>query len=234
MTPLVSIQDLVKHYQALRPLRIKTLTVSEGDVVSLFGLDAQAAEVLVGVLTGALVPDEGEVRLFDRSTKEIGDAEAWLAMLDGVGLLTERAALIEQFTVEQNIAMPFTLEVDPVPAGVKAQVAALAEEVKLAPDALSLQVGRADPELKVRVRMARALALGPRLLVAEHPSATLPRASVPAVARDLARIAASRRLAVLALTADEAFAGALGGQVLRHEGATGALKAQGFWRKLFS
>jgi ABC-type sugar transport system ATPase subunit len=88
MTPLVSIQDLVKHYQALRPLRIKTLTVSEGDVVSLFGLDAQAAEVLVGVLTGALVPDEGEVRLFDRSTKEIGDAEAWLAMLDGVGLLT--------------------------------------------------------------------------------------------------------------------------------------------------
>ena len=37
-------------------------------------------------------------------------------MLDGVGILTDRAVLIGQFTVEQNIAMPFTLDVDPVRA----------------------------------------------------------------------------------------------------------------------
>ena len=35
-------------------------------------------------------------------------------MLDGVGILTDRAVLIAQFSVEQNIAMPFTLAVDPV------------------------------------------------------------------------------------------------------------------------
>ena len=65
--------------------------------------------MLVGLLTGALLPDAGDVQLFGKSTRDVGDSDAWLAMLDGVGILTDRAVLIEQFTVEQNIAMPFTL-----------------------------------------------------------------------------------------------------------------------------
>jgi predicted ABC-type transport system involved in lysophospholipase L1 biosynthesis ATPase subunit len=234
MTALVSIRELVKNYQALRPLRINELSVEEGDVVSLLGLDAPAAEMMVGLLTGALLPDSGEVRLFNRSTNDIDDSDAWLAMLDGVGIVTERAVLIDQFTVEQNIAMPFTLDVDPVGESVKSQVAALADEIGLGRETLNVPVGRAGAEARTRVRIARALALGPRLLLAEHPSASLPREAVEAVARDLKRIAAARRLTVLALTADEAFARGLGGRMLRHEPATGALKPPGFWNKLFS
>jgi len=234
MTTLVSIRDLVKNYQALRPLRVKELTLVEGQVVSLFGLDAPAAEVLVGLLTGALVPDNGEIRLFDRRTTEVEDTDAWLAMLDGVGIVTERAVLIEQFTVEQNIALPFTLEVDPVAESVRPQLAELAREVGLAPDLWPVPVARADAEVRARVRIARALALGPRLLLAEHPSASLVRDTVPRVARDLARIAAERRLAVLALTADDAFARSLGGEILHHEPATGAVRPQSIWRKLFT
>jgi putative ABC transport system ATP-binding protein len=230
---LVSIRDLVKNYQALRPLRVKALTIGEGDVVSLFGLDAPGAEVLVGLLTGALLPDSGEIRLFDRSTADVEDAEAWLAMLDGVGIVTERAVLIGQFTVEQNIAMPFTLEVDPIVESVTAQVAALAEEAGIDESLWKVPVARAGSEAETRVRIARALALAPRLLLAEHPSASLARESVDRVARDLAQIAARRGLAVLALTSDDAFAKALGGQLLRHEPATGVLKPQSRWRKLF-
>jgi predicted ABC-type transport system involved in lysophospholipase L1 biosynthesis ATPase subunit len=233
MTPLVSIRDLVKEYQALRPLRVKELSVREGDVVSLLGLDAPGAEVLVGLLTGALLPDSGEIRLFDRSTADVPDTDAWLAMLDGVGIVTERAVLIEQFTVEQNIAMPFTLEVDPLVESVRPRVAALAEEVGIDRSLWNVPVARVGTEAQTRVRIARALALAPRLLVAEHPSASLARESVDSVARDLARIAAARRLAVLALTADDVFAKALGGELLRHEPATGALKRPSAWRKLF-
>ena len=233
MTPLVSVQRLVKNYQALRPLRIQQLTVNEAERVSVVGLDAPAAEVFVGLLTGALLPDEGDVRLFGRSTAQIEDSDAWLAMLDGVGIVTERAVLIESFTVEQNIAMPFTLEVDPVRADVKPSVEALAREVGLSPAVLQVPVASAGDEAKVRVRLARALALGPKLLLAEHPSASLPRELVTTFAADLARIATSRRLAVLTMTADNAFASALGGELLMHEPATGALKSPSKWRKLF-
>jgi predicted ABC-type transport system involved in lysophospholipase L1 biosynthesis ATPase subunit len=233
MTALVSVQNLVKSYQALRPLRIQELTVDEAQLVSVFGLDAPAAEMFVGLLTGALLPDEGEVRLFGRSTAHIEDSEAWLAMLDGIGIVTERAVLIESFTVEQNIAMPFTLEVDPVRPDVKPLVEVLAREVGLAPAALHGPVARAGDEARARVRLARALALDPKLLLAEHPSASLPRAAVKTFAADLAGIAARRRLAVLTMTADSAFANALGGRLLTHEPATGTLNAPSVWRKLF-
>jgi predicted ABC-type transport system involved in lysophospholipase L1 biosynthesis ATPase subunit len=233
MTPLVSVHSLVKTYHALRPLRIRQLTVNAGDIVSLYGLDAGAAEMLVGLLTGALLPDEGEVRLFDRSTADVADSDAWLAMLDGVGIVTERAVLIEQFTVEQNIAMPFTLEIDPIQAADRPSVEALAREVGLQQSQWSTPVARAGAEATARVRLARALALGPRLLLAEHPSASLPREAVSRFASDLAGIAAARHLAVVAITADETFARALGGRTLTHEPATGALKPPGRWRKLF-
>jgi ABC-type lipoprotein export system ATPase subunit len=233
MTAIVSVQNLLKKYQALRPLRVQQLTVDEAKLVSIFGLDAAAAEVFVGLLTGALLPDEGEVRLFGRSTAHIEDSDAWLAMLDGIGIVTERAVLIESFTVEQNIAMPFTLEVDPVPADVKESVAALAREVGLAPATLQVAVARAGVEAKARVRLARALALDPKLLLAEHPSASLPRETVKTFAADLGRVAARRQLAVLTMTADREFASALGGELLIHEPATGTLNAHSRWRKLF-
>jgi ABC-type nitrate/sulfonate/bicarbonate transport system ATPase subunit len=81
--------------------------------------------------------------------------------------------------------------------------------------------------------LARALALNPRLLLLEHPSATLPRDAVARMATDVKRIADRRRMALLTITADVEFAAALGGSVLTHEPATGALKPPSVWRKLF-
>ena len=230
---LVSVRGLVKNYAGLRPLRIQSLDVERGEVVSIAGLDAQAAEVFVGLLTGALLPDEGEIRLFDQSTADVADSEAWLAMLDGVGIITERAVLIEQFSVEQNIAIPFTLDIDPINSEVRPKVESLAREVGLDRAAWPVPVGRAGAEAQTRVRIARALALEPKLLLAEHPSSSLPRETVRGVASDLARIAKARALAVLTITADLEFARALGGDMLMHEPATGALKPQSVWRRLF-
>ena len=85
----------------------------------------------------------------------------------------------------------------------------------------------------MRVHLARALALGPRLLIAEHPSATLPRDSVPGFAADLARVARTRGLGLLALTSDDAFARALGGKRLVLHGGSGDLKPVSLLKKLF-
>lgn len=230
---LVSVRKLTKNYQALRPLRVELLEVRRAAIVSVTGLDAQAAEMLVGLLTGAVLPDEGEVHLFGRSTHDVADSEAWLAMLDEVGIVTDRAVLIGQFSVEQNIAIPFTLQVDPLAEEIRPRLRQLAEEVGLESAQLVRPVGQSRPEVVARVHLARALALGPALLIAEHPSATLPRDSVAPFARELARIARAREMAVLAITTDTAFSDALGGQTLTHEPATGALRARSAWRKIF-
>lgn len=233
MTPLVHIRGLRKDYQALRPLRVSALALGPGEIVSIGGMDALAAEMLVSLLTGAALPDEGEVRLFDRSTSEIPDADEWLALLDGVGLVTARAVLIEQFSVRQNLALPFTLAVDPIAEDVRPRVDAVADEVGVLERERDVAVGAAGAEVVTRVRLGRALALGPRLLLAEHPTADLPRDRAAAFGEDLARIARARGLAVLAITADEPFARALGGRRLAHQPATGACAEPGFWGRMF-
>jgi ABC-type lipoprotein export system ATPase subunit len=233
LEPLIIVQGVVKDYQALRPLRLSSLVIGRGDVISLMGLDATAAEMLVGLLTGALLPDQGEIMLFGRSTRDVTDSETWLALLDGVGIVTDRAVLVGQFSVEQNIAMPFTLAIDPIADEVRQRVAALAAEVGLASADLAARVGDTRPDVQARVRLARALALAPSVLIAEHPSATLPAESIAAFASDMARIAHGRTLAVLAVTGDQRFARAVGGEILMHEPATGQLRRRSGWRKLF-
>lgn len=229
---LVEFSGVVKDYQALRPLRLAHLRVAPRDIVSVSGIDAHGAEVLVHLMTAAVRPDAGTVRLFGRSTADIDDYEGWLAMLDGLGLVTERAVLLAQCSVAQNLALPLTLEIDPVRPDVVPVVRQLAEEVGLAPDVLDVPVGAAAPDIVQRVRLGRALALGPRLIVAEHPSASLPRESVAAFARDLARIVAAREAALLAISADRDFTRALGGTRLVLDPKTGTLAGPGLLERL--
>ena len=232
-TPLLEISGLVKDYQALRPLRIKSLTLVPGDLLAVSGLDAVAAETFVHLVTGATLPDSGDIALFGSNTRTITDGDAWLKSLDGVGMVTARGIVIEMFTVLQNIAMSFTLEVDPIDPEVLPKATALAREVGLADATFDVAAGRSSPDAHMRIHLARALALGPRVLIAEHPSASLPRESVAAFGADLARLARSRGLALLALTADDELAKAIGGQRLDLIAATGELRPVGFFKKLF-
>jgi ABC-type transporter Mla maintaining outer membrane lipid asymmetry ATPase subunit MlaF len=128
---LVTVERLTKNYQALRPLRIASLSLERAGMVSIMGLDAPAAEMLVALITGAVLPDEGDIHLFGKSTRDVVDSAAWLEMLDDVGIVTERAVLIGQFSVAQNIAIPFTLQVDPIADDTRPQVERLAREVGL-------------------------------------------------------------------------------------------------------
>jgi len=231
-TPLVEFRGVVKHHQGLRPLRIADLRLAAGAIVSLHGPDAQAAEVLVNLMTAASAPDEGAVWLFGRSTAEITDYEAWLGMLDGFGLVTERAVLLGQCTVAQNLALPLTLEIEPIRAAVMPRVEALADEVGIARTALATPIAAADSDTVQRLRVGRAIALDPRLIVAEHPSASLPRSGVATFAGDLARIARDRGAALLAISADREFTKALGGTALTLDPATGAVSRPGLLARL--
>ena len=233
MGPLLEVRGLVKHYQALRPLRIRELSVEPGAVVSIAGLDAAAAQTFVHLVTGATLPDEGDVTMFGQNTRAISDAVAWLKSLDRVGMVTARGILIGAFSVLQNIAMSFTLDVDPIDPRIVPQAGALARDVGIEPAAFDQPAGTTPPQTQMRVHLARSLALGPKILIAEHPSVTLPRDAVAAFGADLAKAARSRGLALVAITADDILAKAIGGQRLELVPATGELRAPGLLKKLF-
>jgi ABC-type transporter Mla maintaining outer membrane lipid asymmetry ATPase subunit MlaF len=221
---VLSVANLRKTYQSLRPLRIRALTVGAGERVAVSGLDAGAAEVLVNLVTGASVPDEGEVVVMGRSTASIADGEEWLASLDRFGIVSPRAVLLDSATLLQNLAMPFTLEIDPIPDEVASRATALASEAGLASDVLPQPIARLTPEIRVRAHLVRAVALDPQLLILEHPTAGLPESDRRRFGSDVARIAEARSLATLIISEDTEFARAAAHRVLALNGATGELR----------
>ncbi|MGE5244397.1 MAG: ATP-binding cassette domain-containing protein [Betaproteobacteria bacterium] len=221
--PVVELAGVSKDYRGLRPLRIVRLDVAAGEQVAIVGLDRPAAEVLVNLITGAILPDEGAVRLFGRDTSSIADGAEWLATIDRVGIVSDRAVLLESLSVVQNLAVPFTLDIEPPPDSVRGRATALALEAGLPESTLERPVAELDGELRTRVRVGRALALEPAILLLEHVSASVAPARVAAFAADLHRIAAHRQLALVAATADRGFASALRSRVLTHEPASGRL-----------
>lgn len=226
---ILRLHGIQKNYGGLRPLRIQELEIRAGERVSLLGLDPSAAEVFVNLATGAVLPDQGEVFTFGQNSKSITDSAQWLAILDRLGLVSDRIVLLDAMSVAQNLAVPFTLDIDPIDEHIMREVHRLARELKLEEEALAQPTGLVSPLARARIRLGRALALNPRALILEHPTATLDSAAVGDYVQDIVRLADARGLSLVALTADKAFAGALGGRVLVQHPATGALERQSRW-----
>jgi ABC-type transporter Mla maintaining outer membrane lipid asymmetry ATPase subunit MlaF len=231
---LVELRSVRKDYRGLRPLRIEHLDVYEGQAIALLGFDQASAEVLVNLITGAMLPDSGDIRVIGKSTRDIPDSREWLHTLDQFGLVSERAVVLDQLTAEQNLAMPLSLELEELPPEVRGRVRPLAHEVGLGDSELHQSMAALSPAMRLRVRLGRALALNPRVLLAEHPNASLPAADAAAFAADLSRIVARRGLASLVITADVGFARAAAEDVLTLQPATGELKRGSGWKRWFS
>jgi ABC-type transporter Mla maintaining outer membrane lipid asymmetry ATPase subunit MlaF len=222
-TAALEVSAVSKNYGALRPLRVQALVVQAGERVAITGLDGPAAELFVNLVTGAALPDEGEIRILGQCTAEIATGDEWLASLDRFGLVSPRAVLLEGATLVQNLALPFTLEIDPVPPDIGRRIVTLAEECGIAADVLDRLVGELPPALRARLHLARAIALDPALLLLEHPTATIPESDRRALAADVVRVCEARSLTMVAITADPEFAAAIAHRSLVLQPATGAL-----------
>jgi putative ABC transport system ATP-binding protein len=220
----LKIERVIKGYQGLRPLRLASLIIMRGERVSIAGLDGPAAELMVNLVTGAAVPDQGDIWIFGRRTADIATADDWLAWLDHFGIVSERGVLLEGSTLQQNLAMPFTLEIDPVPPDVAQRVNTLARECGLSEDLLSMRTAELPSDARLRAHLARALALSPRLLLVEHPTARVPESERETLAADIARVCDGRELSALVITNDDAFAQGVAGKNLRLDAASGELR----------
>ena len=226
MTTVLEFAGIAKDYRGLRPLRIAALRVAAGEHVAILGFDQPSAEVFVNLATGATLPDAGQVAVLGRPTSAISDGADWLATVDRFGIVSDRAVLLDQLTVIQNLAMPFTLAIEPPSSGVRDRAAALAREVGLPETSWDAPVSQLDAAGRVRVRFGRAIALDPAVLLLEHISASVARDGVETLGADMRSVAGGRGAALVAVSADETFARAVASRVLTLEPSTGRLKEQ--------
>jgi ABC-type iron transport system FetAB ATPase subunit len=123
----------------------------------------------------------------------------------------------------QNLALPFSLDIEPPRPEVADQAARLAREVGLADQLLSQAITALNAAGRMRIHLARALAFDPGVLLVEHPSAHLARHEAAALGQTIRRVASERAAAVVTMTADVDYARAASERPLRLDPATGRL-----------
>jgi putative ABC transport system ATP-binding protein len=232
---LIEVRDVSKNYGGLRPFRLRALTVEPGDCVVIDGPDRQAAAVMTDLLTGTILPDDGSVVIDGRPTSALAGPDDWLAFLDRFGIVNDRVALLDELTIAANLAVPLTLDLDPMPVGLRRTVGLLAADVGLDPTMLDMRLRQATPLSRLLVRLGRAIALDPAILLVEHPTAELPEArDVAAAAGTLRRVARRRGMTTVIVTLDRRIPRDVASRHLTWLAASGEITERRGWNRWFS
>jgi phospholipid/cholesterol/gamma-HCH transport system ATP-binding protein len=154
-----------------------SLTVNEGETLTVIGGSGSGKSVLLKCLVGLETPDAGRV-LFEGQDLAGFDEDDFRPVRARVGLVFQQAALFDSLTVAENIAYPIR-ERSPgmPPAEVEERVHATLERVAL-PDAGPLRPSELSGGMRKRVGLARAIANEPDVILWDEPTTGLDPLSV--------------------------------------------------------
>lgn len=103
MTPLLAAHDVVKRYGDVQALSGVSLSVREGEFVSIIGPNGAGKTTLVNVLTGLLPPTSGTVTFKGRDVAGVGPVR--LAAL-GMARSFQLVNVFPGLTVAETLAVP--------------------------------------------------------------------------------------------------------------------------------
>lgn len=200
---VVTARDVWKSYDGRSDvLQGVSLDVSSADSVLVWGANGSGKTTLLSILGGLDIPTKGSVVIIGREISRLKESALAKIRLHDVGFVFQTHNPIDDLTVEENVALPLRLARRPADA----RTAQLLEAFDLARLA-----ARHSKEISVgerqRVAVARALANGPKVILADEPTSALDAKGTAAVleAFDLART--SFRAALILTTHDAAVQG---------------------------
>ena len=173
--PRFEMRGIRKTFGATIAVAGVDLAVAPGEVCALVGQNGAGKSTLMSILSGALAPDEGTMTLDGRPYRPRNPMEARRA---GVAMIYQELSIAPHLSVMENVV----LGMEPVRFGVvdRPRVRATAREALLRlnhpeidPDAPAGSLSVAGQQV---VEIARALAVGCRVLVLDEPTSSLGRA----------------------------------------------------------
>lgn len=169
-TIALRLTEVRKSFGAVRALKGVTLEVRAGEVHALLGENGAGKSTLMAVAAGSLQPDEGTVEIAG-GTLDTASPSAAQAL--GLGVVYQHPALAEDLTVVENMLLSMPRKLRPsyskAPAWAREALATIGAE-KIDVSSRISELTAAETQL---VEIAKALALDPKVLILDEPTAAL-------------------------------------------------------------
>jgi lipoprotein-releasing system ATP-binding protein len=171
----VEVSGLNKSYevgvQRLHVLRDLELSVAQGEMVAVVGASGVGKSTLLHVLGGLDRADAGQIRVADTDMRGLSDNELVQFRNRNVGFVFQFHHLLPEFDAAENVEMPMRIARRPLKDS-RARATELLGRVGLA-ERLEHRPGMLSGGEQQRVAVARALVMGPALLLADEPTGDL-------------------------------------------------------------
>ncbi|MEA5457118.1 ABC transporter ATP-binding protein [Sinomonas sp. JGH33] len=201
---VLSVQNLGKTFgtghTAVRAVDGVSLDVDPGDIVLVIGPSGSGKTTLLSMIGTLMRPSEGQIFIGGRDVSHLGGRQLADLRLHEFGFVFQTFNLLSALTAEENVMLPL------VTAGIprrqaKAEARRALEKLGLGHRLRSLPRDLSGGE-KQRVAVARALANGPALVLADEPTANLDGRTGREVTLLLCEIACRENRAVIIVSHD--------------------------------
>jgi len=190
------------------------LHVREGEIVTLVGRSGSGKSTLLHAACGFIRPSGGKVVIDGQDTASFGEGDWADFRRQRIGVIFQSFQLIPSMTAYENIELPLVLE-GTGDAERRERTLQMLERFGLA-DYADHYPGELSGGQQQRVGIARALALKPRIVMADEPTGSLDSDNERQFLDTLQQLNTEERITFLIITHDEHVA-SIGHRIVRIE-----------------
>lgn len=184
-TPVVEMRNIRKSFGAVQALRGVDLTLHHNEVLGLVGDNAAGKSTLMKVLSGAYIPDEGEIFI---EGKKVHFSNPLDARRIGIEMVYQDLALANNLDITANVFLGREAVSTQIgPFGVmdshrmEQEASRLLGRLKIDIPSVRLLVERLSGGQRQAVAIARATAFNSKVIIMDEPTAALSVAAISKV-----------------------------------------------------
>ena len=166
MSTILKVDDINVYYGSIHAIKDVSFEVKEGEIVTLIGANGAGKSTTLNTVAGLLRSRTGSVRFMDEELRHVPSHKL---VGRGMALVPEGRRIFQHMTVQENLDMGGYCR----SGDLNADIESVYERFPRLKERRKQVAGTLSGGEQQRVAVARALAHGPKLIIADEPTGNL-------------------------------------------------------------